>query len=483
MSVKAKEVNLTEGPFLKKIIVYIIPLILTGLLQTLYNAADLVVVGRFRGELALAAVGTTGALTNLIVGLFMGLSVGAGVVVAQHIGALEYKRVEKVVHSSVALAGVLGVAVGTVGFIGAEQFLIWMGTPDNVLPGATLYLRIIFCGIPASMIYNYCASMVNATGETKKPLIFLAISGAVNLLLNIILVVFCGMGVEGVAIGTIASQYLSATMVLVYMRRLDNSIKFSFRKLCFDGRSIKRVLSIGVPSGLQSVLFSLSNVLIQSSINSFGGLVMAGNAAASNLEGFCYIAMNAVSRASMTFTGQNVGAKKYKNIKRILILTMLCATAVGLIVGGILLLFRNFFVGLYVTGEGLSAIELKITVDAAMNRLFYILPFYFMCGVMEAICGVLRGMGKSVSTMIISLLGACVFRIIWIETMFKHVWRTTSCVFMSYPISWLLVIVASLVLFAVYYRRLTHGKNADVFIDKIKKHSYRESKNVKTEVK
>ena len=483
MSVKAKEVNLTEGPFLKKIIVYIIPLMLTGLLQCLYNAVDLMVVGRFRGEIALAAVGTTGALTNLIVGLFMGLSVGAGVVVAQHIGALEFKRVEKVVHSSVSMAAILGIAVGTVGFVGAEQFLIWMGTPENVLPDATLYLRIIFCGIPASMVYNYCAAIVNATGETKKPLVFLAISGAVNLLLNIILVVFCGMGVEGVAIGTIASQYLSAVMVIVYMRRLDNSIRFSFRKLCLDGRSVGRVLSIGIPSGLQSVLFSLSNVLIQSSINSFGGLVMAGNAAAANLEGFCYIAMNSVSRAAMTFAGQNMGAKKYKNIKKITLLTIACATVIGIFVMVLILLCRNFFIGLYVSGEGLSAEQLKATLDAAMTRLFFILPLYFLCGIMEATCGILRGMGRSVTTMVISLIGACAFRIIWIETMFKHVWRSTQCIFISYPISWGMIVVANLIVFAILYRRLVKGEATERFFDKVKKHTYKHRKYAGTEEK
>ncbi len=469
--------DLTERPFLKKIIFYIIPIIFTGILQSLYNAADLVIVGSYRGAGALAAVGTTGSLTNLIVGLFMGLSVGAGVVVANHIGALEYKKVSRVVHSAVLMSAILGVVVGIVGFIFARNFLSMMDVVDSpeydTLTKATLYLKIIFCGVPASMVYNYCTAIVNATGETKKPLIFLAISGFVNLLLNILLVALCGMGVEGVAIGTIASQYLSAALILIYMMRVDSPIKFSFKKLCLDKASIKRMLVIGIPSGLQSTLFSFSNVLIQSSVNGFGDLVMAGNAAASNLEGFSYIAMNAVYRASLNFTGQNVGAKKYKNIKIITIQTVICASVIGLVCAAIILLFRNALVGLYISDEGITAEAFKITWDAAMKRLFYILPLYFLCGVMEALCGVLRGMGKSISAMVFSLVGACAFRIIWIETVFKFISPEINTVYLSYPISWLLVIIMDLIYLIYSYRKIVRQTPTDALFNKIKRHSYK----------
>lgn len=472
MPVKAKEVNLTERPFLKKIILYIIPLVFTGLLQSLYNAADLVIVGRFRGPGALAAVGTTGALTNLILGLFMGLSVGAGVVVAHHIGALEYKKVSRVVHSAIALSATLGIIMGVVGFIFSRTFLSWMGTVDSpeydTLTQATLYLRIIFCGVPASFVYNYCASIVNATGETKRPLIFLAISGAVNLLLNVILVAGLKMGVEGVAIGTIASQYLSAALILLYMRRLDTCIKFSFKKLCFDMNSIKRMLVIGIPSGIQSTLFSLSNVIIQSSVNSFGDMVMAGNAAAANLEGFVYVAMNAVSKASLNFAGQNMGAKKYKNIKLVALQTVACAAVIGLISGAIILLFRDFFVGLYVSSDGITAEAYEQSVNSAMIRLFYILPFYFLCGIMEALCGIIRGMGKSTITMVFSLIGACVLRIVWIETVFKYLMPTIEGIYISYPISWLLVILFDVVYFVFYYRKLRREQPVNEYIDRLR---------------
>ena len=292
---KKREVNMTEGPFFKKILVFVIPLILTGFLQSLYNAADLMVVGRFRGDLALAAVGTTGSLTNLIVGLFMGLSVGAGVVVAQYLGALNHKAVERVVHSAISIAAILGVAVGVIGFVFAPTLLRMMDTPDTVLNYAVLYIRIVFLGMPAQMMYNYCASMLRSTGDTFRPLLFLSISGLVNVLLNVVLVVVFGMGVEGVAIATAASNYLSAIMILVYMHRQEGCMHVSFRKLRMDRHIIGKILYIGVPSGLQSTLFSLSNVMIQASINSFGDVVMAGNTAASNLEGFIYIIMKYIT--------------------------------------------------------------------------------------------------------------------------------------------------------------------------------------------
>ena len=452
MGKRRNEINMTEGPFLKKIIFFVIPLILTGLLQCLYNAADLAVVGRFEGELALAAVGSTGSLNNLIVGLFMGLSVGAGVVVAQHMGALKYKRVNKVVHSAFLLACVLGVFVGAIGVIFARPLLVWMDTPANVLDPAVLYTRIIFCGIPASMVYNYCASMVRSTGDTKHPLIFLSISGVVNVILNLVLVIFFHMGVAGVAIGTIASQYLSATMIVIFMHRSEGPLKLSFSRLRIHWGLVKRMLYIGIPSGLQGTLFSLSNVIIQSSINgldtelAMAGNLVAGNTTSGNLEGFVYIAMNAVYQASMTFVGQNIGAKTYRNIKRIVLNCALCVLAIGVVLGGGMLLFREFFVGLY-------GAENEMVKQIAFLKMSIILPTYWLCGIMEVLSGALRGMGKSVTAMIISLLGACAFRILWVKTFF--VWfHSLECLYVSYPISWLLVLAFNLGFLIYYCRRL-----------------------------
>ena len=451
-------INMTEGPFLKKIIVFVIPLILTGLLQCFYNAADLAVVGRFEGETALAAVGSTGALNNLIVGLFMGLSVGAGVVVAHHMGALKYKRVNKVVHSAVLLAAVLGVVVAVLAVIFTRPLLLWMDTPANVLAEAVLYTRIVFCGIPASMVYNYCASMVRSTGDTKHPLIFLSIAGVVNVMLNLVLVIFFHMGVAGVAIGTIVSQYLSAGMIVVFMHRSEGPMHLSFSRLRLHWHLVKKMLYIGIPSGLQGTLFSLSNVIIQTALNSFdtemgmAGALVAGNTAASNLEGFVYIAMNAVYQASMTFVGQNMGAKKYRNIKRVTFLCLLCVTVIGVVSGGALLLFRRFFVGLYVTGGNEQVIQ------TAFLRMMCIVPFYWMCGVMDVLSGCLRGMGKSVTAMVISLLGACALRIVWIKTVF--VWfHSLECVYLSYAVSWTIVIAFNALFLTLYYRKLVRSSD------------------------
>ncbi len=445
--------NMTEGPFLKKTILFILPLIATGLLQSLYNAADLAVVGRFDGEVALAAVGSTGSLTNLIVGLFMGLSVGAGVMVAHRMGAKQYDAVEQVVHTAVLLSVILGIALGIFGFIAAPWFLRWMDTPETVIESAILYLRIIFCGVPGSMCYNYCASMLRSTGDTKRPLIFLTVSGLVNIVLNLVLVIGFGMGVAGVAIGTIASQYLSAVMIVVYMLRTKGVMHLSFSKLHIHLRILGQMLYIGIPSGLQGVGFALANVMIQSSINYFGDTVMAGNAASSNLEHFCYIAINSVYHASLTFVGQNVGAKRYENIRKVMWNCLLCVTVIGLGTSGILLMFRNFFVGFYITDSA--------AMEVAVMRMLWILPLYFTCGTMDVFCGAIRGMGKSVTSMVISLLGVCVFRIAWVKILFVVVAEPSiGQVYLSYPISWVLVNFCSAVAFLYYYRKLVRSDGA-----------------------
>lgn len=447
------KIDMTEGPFLKKIVAFILPLILTGLLQSLYNAADLAVVGQFRGELALAAVGSTGSLTQLILGLFMGLSVGAGVMVAHQMGALRYRAVQKTVHTAIVLATVLGVVVGVIGFFVARPLLVLMDTPETVLDGAALYMRIMFCGTPASMIYNYCAAMLRSTGDTKRPLFFLTVSGLVNVLLNLVFVVGFGMSVEGVGIATIVSQYLSAAMILVYMARTDGVMRVSFRKLRVNRAIVRQMMRIGIPSGLQGAAFSLSNVMIQSSINYFGDVVVAGNSAASNLEGFVYVSMNAVYQASLTFVGQNVGAKKYKNIKKVVLLCLLCTTVIGLLVGGVILLFRDFFVGLYVSDSA-------AVTQVAITRLFSILPVYFLCGMMEVLSGAIRGMGKSMTAMITSLLGACALRIVWVKLLFVLLAQPKlQHVYLSYPVTWLTVIFLNAWFTILFYRRLEKGKD------------------------
>lgn len=444
------EIDMTEGPFLKKIIRFAIPLIFTGLLQSFYNAADLIVVGQFEGDVALAAVGSTNSLTNLVVGLFMGLSAGAGVSVAHYLGAKREKEVSGVLHTSILLSVILGVIIAAFGFIFAPQMLHLMGNPDDVIEHSILYIRIIFIGMPASMIYNYAAAMVRSTGDTKNPLIFLSVSGVVNVVLNLVLVIFFHMGVAGVAIGTIAAQYLSAIMIMVHLSRLDGCLHFSVKKLKITPRKLKKILYIGIPSGLQGSLFSLSNVLIQSSINSFGSATMSGSAASGNLEGFLYVALNAFYHASLNFVGQNVGAKKFYNVKKVVGCSVATVVVIGVVLQALALTFSRQLIGLYAEGEE--------AIHQGVVKMFMVLSLYFLCGIMEVFSGALRGMGRSMTSMLISLSGACLFRIVWIETVFKLV-STPECIYLSYPISWALTATCSMIFLIIAVKKETRKLN------------------------
>lgn len=442
---RTKDLNITEGPLLKKIIVFAIPLILTGLLQQLYNAADLIVVGMFEGEMALAAVGSTGSLTSLIVGLFMGLSVGAGVSVAHLIGAKQYGEVKRVVHTAIPMAFVLGVAVSIVGFIFAPDLLHMMDNPENVIGQATVYIRIIFLGLPASMVYNYAAAMLRSSGDAKRPLIFLSISGLVNVGLNFILVSAFHMGVAGVAIATISSQYLSAIMALVFMMRSKGYLHFSFKDLCLDIQKLKKILYIGVPSGMQTCLFAIGNVMIQSAVNSLGDTVVAGRAAAANLEGFVYITLNALYHVSITFVGQAVGAKAYSRIKTIVAYSAAVVFVLGMAYTAIILGFNRQLVGLY-------APDNEAVLKEAFNSLKIVVPTYFMCGFMEVFSGAIRAMGKSVTAMVVTLLGACGTRVLWVSTVFKFI-HTSAIIYYSYPISWFLTMTCHIIFLTVFVKK------------------------------
>ncbi len=450
---KTKDLNITEGPLLKKIIIFAIPLILTGLLQQFYNAADLIVVGMFEGEMALAAVGSTGSLTNLIVGLFMGLSVGAGVSVAHLIGAKQYGEVKRVVHTAIPMAFVLGVAVSIVGFIFAPDLLRMMDNPENVIGQATVYIRIIFLGLPASMVYNYAASMLRSSGDAKRPLIFLSISGLVNVGLNFILISAFHMGVAGVAIATITSQYLSAIMALVFMMRSKGYLRFSFKDICLDIPKLKKILYIGVPSGMQSCLFAVGNVMIQSAVNSLGDTVVAGRAAAANLEGFVYITLNALYHVSITFVGQAVGAKAYSRIKTIVAYSSAVVFVLGMAYTAVILGFNRQLVGLY-------APDNEVVLKEAFNSLKIVVPTYFLCGFMEIFSGAIRAMGKSVTAMVVSLIGACGIRVLWISTVFKFV-HTSEIIYYSYPISWFLTMSCQLIFLVIFVKKAKKEKELE----------------------
>ncbi len=450
MSVKKHEMDMTEGPLFKKILIFSLPLIFTGLLQCLYNAADLIVVGHFRGHIALAAVGSTGALNNLIVGLFMGISVGAGVCVAQYIGAKEHEKVSRVVQTSVLSSLIMGVAVGALGFALSKYLLTLMDTPENVIEYSTLYIRIIFLGVPGVLLYNFCAAILRAAGDTKHPMIFLTISGIVNVGLNVIMVTVFGMGVEGVAIATIVSQYLSATLAVIYMCRIDSSIRIKPRELRIHKDHFFRMMKIGVPSGIQGSLFSLSNVLFQSAINGFGDVIMAGNSAAGNIESFTWIVMNAIHHTAVSFTAQNVGAKKYDRLGAVLRNCLFVVTAVWAVSAGLILLFGHQLVGLYAGND-------EVVIQSGLNRMWVVISTHVICGYMDVICGALRGMGRSFTSMMLTLIFNCGVRVLWLYTVFP-MFGTPLSIYVAYPVSWGLSAVANLVAFLIVLGALKASK-------------------------
>lgn len=447
-------VDMTEGPFLKKMILFAIPLILTGLLQSFYNAADLVVVNLFSESDAplVGAIGCTASLTNLVLGLFMGLSVGAGVLVAHYVGAKKDKDVNTVLHTSVLVSVIFGVIIAVAGFFLAETLLKAMNTSEYLLPYATLYMKIIFIGTPGSLLYNYIASMLRSAGDSKRPLIFLAISGLINVILNIFLVTVCKLDVAGVGIATITSQYASAIMATVYLMRTKGMLHLSVKRLRIDFKKFKRLLYIGIPSGIQGSLFSLSNTFIQASMNlidqnaNASGRMVDGFAASSNLENFLYIAMHAIYSVSLTFIGQSVGAKKYKNIKKLTVYSVFIVLALGLTMGITMMIFQKPLLSLYISDD-------SVALSAAVKRFSIIIPTYFICGIMDTLCGALRAMQRSVTSMVISLTFTCGLRIAWIHTVFAA-FGTPESLFLSYPVSWMLSSAVHLIFIVIAAKKL-----------------------------
>ena len=432
-----------------QIVRYIVPLMLTGILQLLYNAADNVVVGRFDGSHALAAVGSTGALVNLILNVFMGLSVGTAVAVAHDFGANDEEGVQKTVHTSILISIFCGVIVGAFGCLCSGTFLKWMGTPDDVLPLSTTYLAIYFLGTPASLIYNFGASILRSVGDTKRPLFFLTLSGFINVALNLVFVILFRMSVAGVALATIISQYVSMVMIVVCLVREKSCCHLDFRKLRIHRDKMQKIIRVGLPAGIQGSVFSVSNVVIQSSVNSFGSLVMAGNTAAAQLEGFAYTAMNSVYHAALTFVGQNMGAKKYHMINKVVFRCFIVVMVIGLGVGTLMFSFAEPLLKIYLPNDP-DAIPYGIT------RLTYLIIPYFLCGTMEVMVGGQRGMGMSIVPMVTSLVGSCLLRVIWVMTIFAA-FRSLPVLYLSYPISWFLTTAAHTFF---YFRHLGGIKKA-----------------------
>lgn len=432
----ANELDMTSGPLLKKIIVFTIPVLLSGVLQLLFNAADIIVVGNFAGDNAMAAVGSTASLVSLMTNLFIGISAGANVAVANFYGSKDDEAVQETVHTSVILSVVGGAGLMLIGLLLARPILELMGSPEAVLPLSALYLRIFFLGMPGSLLFNFCASILRATGDTKHPLYYLSVAGILNVVLNLFFVIVLNMSVAGVALATIISQYVSAFLIVRRMTRLNSSIRIQWSKLRVSKSKLLRILRVGIPAGIQSSLFALSNVVIQSAINSFGEVVMAANTASTNIEGFVYIAMNSVYQAAMNFSGQNYGAGRYKRLHKVLFECLGLVTFVGLALGG----------GAYLFGRPLLHIytDSAMVVTFGLQRMEIICLTYFLCGWMDTIVGVMRGMGYGIMPMLVSLVGSCLFRILWVQTIFQ-VYHTLPMLYISWPITWVITFLMHVV--------------------------------------
>lgn len=453
---KTNTINMTEGRPLPQIIRFSVPLALTGILQLLFNAADVIVVGKFDSSTALAAVGATSSLINLLIGAFLGISVGVNILVARYLGCRDEASVSRTVHTAVLLGLGLGVAVFLLGFFLASPLLQLMGTPEDVFPLSDLYLQIYFIGVPALVLYNFCAAVLRAFGDTQKPFFFLAVSGVINVGLNLFFVIVCHLGVAGVAIATVVSQYVALVLVLVCLARQDSCARLQLKKLRFCAQDALRIIQIGLPAGLQSVIFNISNVLIQSSINSFGSDVIAANTAAANLDAFLYTACNAVYHAAMTFTSQNLGAGKPERIPRVYRDCVLTVFSIGLPLSAVLYGFGPQLLSIYVSRTDPAYAHV---IASGMIRVTYLGLTYVLCGLMETCCGMVRGLGRSWTPMIVSVFGACGLRIVWIYTVFRAD-HSLSTLYLSYPVSWIITLGVHILCFVLIYRRMMRQKAA-----------------------
>ena len=449
------EIDMCNGTIMDKLISFAFPLMLSGILQLMFNAVDIIVVGRFSGSQALAAVGSTTALINVFVNLFIGISLGANVLAARFYAAGREEEMSQTVHTAITLALISGVVMAFIGVLFAKGALELMGTPDDVIGQSTLYMRIYFMGMPFFMLYNYGAAILRAIGDTKRPLIFLIISGIANAALNMILVILFHMGVAGVAIGTIISQLISCVLVLTCLYRSEGSYQLRFSKLKINGAYMEQIFQVGVPAGIQSTVINLSNALLQSSVNSFGSIAMAGYTAANNILGFLYMSVNSITQACMSFTSQNYGVRKPKRMDRVLVDCLILSFVVSFAMG----------CGAYFFGPQLLKIytEDPEVIQCGMEILAYTTVTYFLCGQMDLFPGALRGMGRSGVPMILSIIGTVGLRIVWIFGIFP-VHRSLKVLFISYPASWIITIIMQVTCFW-FVRRKVHrqllGENAE----------------------
>lgn len=444
---KRNSIDMVSGPLLKNLVLYSIPIMLTSILQLLFNAADLVVVGRYCGSVSVAAVGATGAISALVINMFMGLSVGAGVSVAHSIGARNEKDISTVIHTSIPTAIISGALLTLVGVSLAKTVLGLMGTPDDVIDLSTTYMRIYFCGMVPSMVYNYGAAILRAAGDTKGPLCYLTIAGVINVVLNVFFVVALKLDVAGVALATAISQTISALLTMRALMRRTDACKFYPSKMHIDKKTLAKITRIGLPAGIQGSLFSISNVIIQSSINSFGSVAMSGNSSAANIEGFVYVVNTGFSQAALNFVGQNIGARKYDRVKKVVVICLVCVIAAGATAGVLARVFARQLLSIYIT-DSAEAIEYGVL------RISLCCVYTFINGLMDVMTSALRSMGSSLTPMLISVIGICGFRLAWIFTVFgMERFHTLKYLYLSYPLSWIISFAGETIAFLILYKK------------------------------
>ncbi len=444
-----KVVNMLEGPLLGPIFLFAMPLFITSVLQLAFNAVDIIVVGKFTGHHALAAVGATGPVINLLVTMFMGISIGASVIMGQNVGARDFKNAQDTLHTAIGISILGGILVLFAGIFTAMPLLRLMQTPPEVIELSGEYLKIYYIGMPGFMVYNFGSALLRAIGDSRRPMYFLTISGVFNVICNLIFVIVFKMGVAGVAIATTISQYIAAALIVASLLKADGYMKLSFDKIRISKDKALGMMKIGLPAGFQGALFSISNILIQSGINSFGSVVMAGNTAAGNLEGFVYMGMNAVYQTSLSFTSQNMGAKQYDRVKKIFWTCVRVVIVVGLVLG----------VGAWIFGDKLLRLytDEPEVIKYGVERLGVVSATYFLCGIMDTMVGGLRGMGYSITPMIISLTAVCILRMIWIATIFQSI-HTPVILYLSYPVSWTVAAIGNYVNYLYAMKKLDKMK-------------------------
>ncbi|MBQ3823873.1 MAG: MATE family efflux transporter [Clostridia bacterium] len=446
--------DLTSGSVLKKMILFSAPLIFSSILQLLFNTADVIVVGRFAGDDSLAAVGSNGAVVGLITNLFVGFSVGANVVAARAFGAGKGKDLSETVHTAMLLSAVSGVVLTVIGFFGAKYILIWMLTPESVLPLATLYLQIYFLGMTAMMVYNFGSAILRAVGDTRRPFLFLFIGGCINVALNLLFVIVFKMDVAGVAIATVVSQCVSAALTVRCLVKEKGDFRLELKKLRVHKDKLASIVRIGLPAGVQGMLFSISNIIIQSSVNGFGEIVMSGNAAAANLEGYVYVTMNSFHQAAVSFNGQNYGARRFDRIVRVSVTAELCVIVAGTVFGMSEAIFGGSLLWIYTTNEA--------AIQAGVIRLSFIAGTYALCGMQDVMVGLMRGLGYSILPMIVTLVGVCGSRLLWIFTVFQMPeYHKLEVLYFSYPMSWIITFIAHLICYIFVLQSVKNKLRAD----------------------